>query len=62
MVAEKLGAKGPCSAACLVSRPAVKAFSPAPVRTMARVVGDVDRVVKMVPRSCHMLFFLNGVC
>lgn len=38
------------------SRPVVKAWSPAPERTMARVEGEVERWEKRGGSSCHILF------
>ena len=39
----------------VVSRPEVKARGPAPERMMARMDGVVERAVKRVDSSCHML-------
>ncbi len=38
-----------------MSRPAVKARGPAPVRRMARIEGSEESVSKMRRNSCHML-------
>jgi hypothetical protein len=38
------------------SKPAVKARSPAPVRTMERTLGSWESLMKILERLCHMLF------
>lgn len=47
--------KGPDSEAAVTSRPAVKARSPAPVRTTARTEGSWESWRKMAERLSHML-------
>ncbi len=42
--------------AAVVSRPAVKARGPAPERIMARVEGSLERWLKIVGSSSHMLY------
>jgi hypothetical protein len=37
------------------SKPAVKARSPAPVRTMDRTFGSCESLMKILERLCHML-------
>lgn len=47
--------RGPEEEAAVTSRPAVKARGPAPVRRMARMEGEWERVRKILERLCHIL-------